>query len=433
MDKQEIIRYYEQIREAAVLCRSCGMCAGVCPTDAVTMEQNEYSQYIPKLNADACLACGKCMRTCTARRSSFDKPSVMGPYREIYLVRATDPAVQEASSSGGAVTALLQFGLQTGVFDRVVTPDKQSDPVCAQADIKSAITADDAGSKYVCAPLGVAYDASQKAHTAMTVLPCQAQSIRKADADTFLFGLFCSKLSTPDLIRRMARNNRTDDIVHTGFREGLWPGYFRIRYADGTDHRQSLNRSEFSAVYNSYLYACQGCLLCDDYFAECADLSCGDPWGLPQYCEGYVGQTVVIVRSARAAALVKAAMQAGVIEAEPCRMEQVLKGHLKEVYHKKTAIAQRLAYAKGTTDGLADFDTRSFIDAPSSEILNRFAIRNTFTVKQRGRYPATFRQSKRVLFVKRFAHAYLLKQFIKRNGLFDRYQAIAQHERTEET
>ena len=91
MDKQEVVRYYEQIHETAVLCRSCGMCAGVCPTNAITMVRNAYSQYIPSLNTDACIACGKCMRTCTARQSSFDKPSVMGPYRDIYLIRATDP------------------------------------------------------------------------------------------------------------------------------------------------------------------------------------------------------------------------------------------------------------------------------------------------------------------------------------------------------
>ncbi len=431
MNKDEVKRYYAQIHDAAVLCRSCGMCAGVCPVSAIAMVQNEYSQFIPSLNADVCIACGKCMRTCTARQSSFESPSVMGSYREIYLVRATDPAVQEASSSGGAVTALLQFGLQTGVFDRVVTPDKHSDPVCAKADIKTNITAADAGSKYVCAPLGVAYDTAQKKHTAMTVLPCQAQSVRKTDTDTFLFGLFCSKLSTPDLIKRMARNNHTDDIVHVGFREGLWPGYFNIRYEDGTVCKEPLNRSEFSAVYNSYLYACQGCMLCDDYFAEQADLSCGDPWGLPQYHEGYIGQTVVIVRSARAAALLEAAVKAGVVEAEICSMEQVLKGHLKEVYHKKTAIAQRLRFAKTMTDGLNAFDDHSFIDAPSSKMLNRFAIHNAFTVKQQGRYEATFRQSKRVLFVKRFAHAYLLKTFIKQSGLFARYEAIAKQERTE--
>ncbi len=431
MDKQDVVRYYQQINEHAVLCRSCGMCAGVCPTDALTMVQNEYSQFIPSLDADKCIACGKCMRTCTARHSSSDKPSVMGPYRAIYLVRATDPAVQESSTSGGAVTALLQFGIQTGVFDRVVTLSKDSDPVCAQAVTKETITAADAGSKYVCAPLGIQYNASEKSHSAMTVLPCQAQSVRKSDKDTFLFGLFCSKLSTPDLIKRMARGNRTDDITRTAFREGVWPGYFKIRYADGSEYQEPLNRSPFSAVYNSYLYACQGCLLCDDYFAECADLSCGDPWGLPQYTEDYIGQTVVIVRSERALALVKAAAKAGVIEAEPCSMEQVLKGHLKEVYHKKTAIRERLAYMKPKTDGLADYDERSFIKAPSSKRLNRFAIHNAFRVKERGRYAATFRQNKKFLFVKRFAHAFLLKQYLKRGGHYAIYHRIAESECTE--
>ncbi len=430
MEKSRIIEYYSQISDNAILCRSCGMCAGVCPKGAVSMEKNEFSQYIPKLDTDLCVGCSKCINVCTARKSTISNQSVIGKFIKIFLIRATDKDISEKSSSGGAVTALLKYGLENGYFSSVLTLDSKNAPVCAEPVIKTEITALDASSKYVCAPLCTKYSTNFK-NAAATVLPCQAQSIRKIDSDTFLFGLFCSKLSTPDLIRRMSKGKSVDTIKRTAYREGVWPGNFKIDYSDGTQVSQKLNRSQFGAVYNSYLYACQGCLLCNDYFAEYADLSCGDPWGKAQYNENYIGQTVVVVRSQRALSLVEAARKNGAIEVEDCSLEEVIKGHLKEIYNKKTAISQRLEYAKAKTDALAGFDESSFINAPSSKPLNKFSINNCLKIKEKGKYEKTFSQSDKVLFVKRFSHAYLLKKYLKNKGHYGIYLKIAADEKTE--
>lgn len=430
MEKSKLVEYYSQIEKNAVLCRSCGMCAGVCPKNAIEMRMNEYSQYIPRLDEEKCIACGKCMTVCTARKSTSDKQTVIGSFRKICLIRAKDKDISEKSTSGGAVTALLKYGLENGYFSQVLTQSSENSPICAEPVIRTEITADHAGSKYVCAPLGAKYD-SKAENCAATVLPCQAQSIRKIESSTFLFGLFCSKLSTPDLIKRMAGGRSLSDITKTAYREGTWPGCFIINYKDGSEHKQKLNRSEFGAVYNSYIYACQGCMLCNDYFAEYADISCGDPWGKTQYNEEYIGQTVVIIRSERALELVEEAEKAGVIEVEEYDLDSVIKGHLKEIYNKKTAIAQRLEYAKAKTDALEEYNTASFIDAPSSEILNRFSINNSFRLKEKGRYKKSFTQSNKALFVKRFTHAYLLKKYLSKNGHYDIYRSIAAKERSE--
>ncbi len=429
MKTSEITAYYAQIEANAVLCRSCGMCAGVCPKNAITMAKNEYAQFIPKLDAQRCVACGACIGVCTARKSTITQRTVVGPYRRLCLIRAKDAAISKASSSGGAVTALLQFGLENGSFSKVLTLSNEDSPICAKPVIRTEITAADAGSKYVCAPLCTEYNPKAR-DMAATVLPCQAQAIRKLEDRTFLFGLFCSKLSTSDLIRRMAGSRNPDEITRTAYREGTWPGCFSIGYKDGTQAKQRLNRSEFGAVYNSYLYACQGCMLCNDYFAEFADISCGDPWGKTQYDESYIGQTVVIIRSERGMQLVDAAERAGVIEVEEYDLDSLLKGHLKEIYNKKTAIAQRLRYAKKRCGALSEYSENSFISAPHSDALGKFSIRNAFTVKETGGYEKTFRQSNKLLFLKRFSHAYLLKKFLGKQH-FAIYRSIAAAERTE--
>lgn len=430
MKKNKLTEYYSQIEKNAVLCRSCGMCAGVCPKNAIEMIQNEFSQYIPRLNEEKCIACGKCMTVCTARKSTSDKQTVIGKFIKICLIRAKDKNISEKSTSGGAVTALLKYGTENGYFTQVLTQGNENSPVCAEPVIRTEITANHAGSKYVCSPLGTKYS-SNAVKSAATVLPCQAQSIRKIEDNTFLFGLFCSKLSTPDLIKRMAGGRSLGDITKTAYREGTWPGCFIINYKDGTEYKQRLNRSEFGAVYNSYIYACQGCMLCNDYFAEYADISCGDPWGKQQYNEEYVGQTVAVIRSERALKLVEEAEKAGVIEVENYDLDSVIKGHLKEIYNKKTAIAQRLEYAKTKTDALTEYNTNSFIDAPSSEVLNRFSLNNNFCLKEKGKYSKTFTQSTKALFIKRFTHAYLLKKYLSKSGHYSIYRSIAAKEQTE--
>lgn len=433
MPIHDIMDFYSEIKEFPVLCRSCGMCEGVCPTGAVKMTQNEYSQFIPTFDPQKCTLCCKCMATCTARRIVRDEPAIIGSYRKICLIRATDSEIAEKSTSGGAVTALLKFGLENGYFNQVLTQSNENSPICAEPVIKTEITADDSGSKYVCAPLGVKYSRKFK-NTAATVLPCQAQSIRRLENDTFLFGLFCSKLSTPDLIRRMAGKKNLPEITKTAYRDGTWPGKFSIRYKNGKVYEQKLNRSVFGAVYNSYLYTCQGCMLCDDYFAEYADISCGDPWGKPQYDKNYTGQTVTIIRSERAMKLVEEAEKAGVIEIEEYDYESLIKGHLKELYHKKTAIIQRLRYVKSKMHNheLAVFNEQAMVYVPYSRTLNKFSIYTNFVVKEKGRYESTFRFSKHLLFLIRYSHTLLMKRKMKKGLYFPIYRAIASNEKVED-
>ena len=43
------------------LCKNCGICRGVCPDDAVLVQDEHY-----KINYDYCKGCGICAHECTA-------------------------------------------------------------------------------------------------------------------------------------------------------------------------------------------------------------------------------------------------------------------------------------------------------------------------------------------------------------------------------
>lgn len=432
VNKEKAISFFQELDKYPMLCQSCGMCQSVCPTEAIAVSQNFATQFVPKYDAEKCIGCLKCVNACPVRKNVREKQTVIGDYYKLYIGKSNKKENVEMGSSGGVVTALLQHGLDTGVFDEVLTVSNKESVVVAQP-VYTKEPEKESGSKYVSAPLCSIYDKSKK-NLAATALPCQAKAIRKQSRDTFIFGLFCSKLSLEDLVNYVVaqENKKGKEIEEVTYRRGIWPGKFNVNFKDGDRISQNLNRSNFTAAYNSYDFSCSGCLLCDDYFAEEADISFGDPWGKPQYQENYLGETVIIARSKRAMDLVESAVSAGVISVEEMELEKIIKGHLKEIYNKKTALIQRIDYMNSKSDVMKGFDKSILIKAKNFSLLNKYAIGNNWKRREsEKKYKKIFKTPIRALFVKRFGHAFLLSKALKSSGNYDVYLKIARSERKE--
>jgi len=98
------------------LCHRCGSCVGICPTNVLGLDKDEYP--VVK-NLSACTDCDLCVKVCPG--DDFDAPSVArqlfgelpdvhdmhGHFEAAYLAHATAANIREASTSGGLVTGLL--------------------------------------------------------------------------------------------------------------------------------------------------------------------------------------------------------------------------------------------------------------------------------------------------------------------------------------
>ena len=431
--KKQVQNFFNEIDKFPMLCQSCGMCQAVCPVSAITISQNAFHQYVPHLDPDTCIGCQACIRSCCARESVYEAPSVIGKYRGIYIARSTDKNDIAAGSSGGVVTALLQFGLDTGYFQHVLTVSNQNSPIVAEPLYTENPRAE-SGSKYVSAPLCTKYD-SAKTHSAATALPCQAKALRRQDPEIFLFGLFCSKLSNEGLIDYMLQKykKKKASVQKISYRRGIWPGKFTVHFSDAAEPiSENLNRSKFGAAYNSYCFSSSGCLLCDDYFAQTADLSFGDPWGRKQYADDYYGETIVIARSLRGLDLLQKAAGAGVIQMQEFSLEKLLRGHLKEIYNKKTALLQRLSVFKKESACMDGYDASFLIPADTFSFLNRYAIHNNWKRRKTPqKYKRLLHTPAYFLFFTRFAHAYFLNKRLKSGNNYAAYYKIAKNEHLE--
>ena len=121
---------------AKELCSSCGVCAGLCPTRALAMAQQENGDLVPRVAADRCLEkCHLCLDVCPfsagihdPRKSNVDLFSVLsdarfdeniGWYTQSIVGFRKDGDLRKASSSGGMATWSLEILLTKELVTRV--------------------------------------------------------------------------------------------------------------------------------------------------------------------------------------------------------------------------------------------------------------------------------------------------------------------------
>ena len=49
-------------------CCGCGLCETVCPSDAITMQEDEYGFSYPQIDEDECINCNLCVNVCPMKQ-----------------------------------------------------------------------------------------------------------------------------------------------------------------------------------------------------------------------------------------------------------------------------------------------------------------------------------------------------------------------------
>ncbi|MDQ3878726.1 MAG: Coenzyme F420 hydrogenase/dehydrogenase, beta subunit C-terminal domain, partial [Actinomycetota bacterium] len=190
---------------ATEICCGCSACIVACPHKVLTLQDFDPTQTDPNSPFDNCVhgeeGCSLCAMACLRldpaidtieqtlfqRRRSEDQPE--GQYGFKTLARATYAPIVQKGQDGGAVTALLSWGLDTGELDGAVV-SKPSDDV-AWLDEPALVRNRDellgaAGSRYTyCAtPLGLKKAAEAKLkNVALVGVSCESTAVRQLSAE----------------------------------------------------------------------------------------------------------------------------------------------------------------------------------------------------------------------------------------------------------
>ena len=293
------------------------------------------------------------------RSPSTRRHPTMGPYLRAWMAWATDTDVRFRGSSGGALTAIAAWMLETGQAARMVgaRADTQEPRRTVSVSILSreeALAA--AGSRYAPTASASRPEALLPG-TVMVGKPCEVSAIRaltsrpdgRQDDNPVLLSFFCAGTPSQHATDRLAAElgspagTRVTDLWYRG--RG-WPGRFTVQRPDGTSSDASYDESWGSALGPATQWRCK---ICPDGVGESADITAADFWesnekGYPVFADG-AGRSALIARTERGYDIVLRAIEAGVISVSTIDLDELAAVQPLQTTRRST-LAGRLAGAR---------------------------------------------------------------------------------------
>lgn len=344
-------------------CTLCGTCAGVCPANAITFVwQNAHWEAC--WDEKACTGCGLCTEVCpitSSRRLRDTKDgekarsleNLIGPALETYTGHAVDDELRYRGASGGVVSALLTYLLEKQkITHALVTVGGGGDVLQGHGVLidNAAAARQAAGSWYVVTPSNAALrNVPKNARLAVVGLPCQLQGVAlaveaKIMTRPLMLGLFCGGTLAATCAQHEIRSVLGDPGLakEIKFRGDGWPGTIRIR-----DHEKSYDisykRSFMASQRSGMFFFPPGCMLCNDFVGEQADISFGDGWH--QGGKGN-GLSAVAVHTETGANVAQKAVADGVWHLHPLSRKEMALGQGAQLVSKKQTVKARLFWLK---------------------------------------------------------------------------------------
>lgn len=264
-------------------CSGCGLCAS--NSNGGTDSRGFYRPNInTAFDSKYCYA--------TIIDQAVNSNSIWGPFDKIYLGYSPNDEIRYKASSGGVLTEICRWMLETHQVDGIlhIQEDKKN-PL--KTILKCSISVDDLfsgmGSRYTAsAPLLNIFDYLGKGKKYVFVgKPCDVRILRNYIKlnqeycnDIILFlSFFCA--GTPSVQAHESLFNalgcRKEDVEHISYRGKGWPGMTQVHLKSG-----KILECEYETSWGKYLgrNLQEVCRFCWDSTGEAADISCGDAWFL---------------------------------------------------------------------------------------------------------------------------------------------------------
>lgn len=348
------------------LCTGCGTCISICPKNAIKLlkEQN-HGIYVPEVEISKCNNCQLCLKTCPAYEFDYNDFNIelygkraenifVGNYNKCYTGYSQEYNVRYNSSSGGVVTEILIFALESKLIEGVlVTRMKKNNPLEPEpfiAKTKEELI-EASTSKYCPVPANIVIKEilENNIKCAVVGLPCHINGIRKAekvnkklkDLIVLHIGLFCGygiNFSGTEILLKWLNIN-SEQVHKLSYRGSGWPGAVTINH-NNNEMKSITLRSYYGRFFLDYGFAPKSCLLCSDLTCELSDISFGDAW-LPEYSNDKIGTSIIIARNENGTKILQNAEFNKIIFLKEVTVEKVIYSQKNPIYLKKKNITAR--------------------------------------------------------------------------------------------
>jgi coenzyme F420 hydrogenase subunit beta len=318
-------------------CTGCGICAAVSgssikmrtsPAGFLRPEQcASVTAETDRLIADICPG----IHLVQDSPEGVDHP-LWGPLVALRTGASTDAALRHHASSGGALSALLLFLLESGTVDYVVeVAASEASPI--ENTIVESRSRNDiyhaAGSRYApSAPLkDLELQLARPGRFALVGKPCDIAAVRAlarhdrrvTDKIPVLLSFFCAGIpsfhGTREILSKL--DIPEEDLTNFKYRGDGWPGYSTAKTKSGREASMSYNDSWGGILTKHIQFRCK---ICPDGSGGFADIVCGDAWysderGQPLFSEAN-GRSLIISRTAKGESVLQQAIRAGYLTTE---------------------------------------------------------------------------------------------------------------------
>ncbi len=330
----------QSIRDVAEkhLCTGCGVCAYLAP-DAIRIVDDLDRGRRPIVSdggaSDAALA--DALDACPGRGLAHDvtqpagvMPELLpewGPVLEVWEGFAADDELRFAASSGGAASALALFALEQRAMHGVLHIAARKDVPWLNETVMSSSRAEllaATGSRYAPAsPCDrLAEIEAAPAPCVFIGKPCDVAAARAAARKRpaleeklgLTIAIFCagtpSTRATLEMMKRLGVDD-PKDLASVRYRGNGWPGNARAESKAGNTGEET-----YAASWGELQKHRQWrCYVCADHTGEFADIAVGDPW-YREIPPGEPGRSLILARTERGRAFLRAAVEAGALEVE---------------------------------------------------------------------------------------------------------------------
>ncbi len=371
-------------------CSGCGLCAGLCPSEALEMGLNPGKDVVPILRG-ACSECGLCLDVCPFSGEGpgiddmtedlfgdvpgISKNPVSGFHLSLREGYARKGDFRERGASGGMASWFLARTLELGLIDAVLSAGPDESRPGFWTFIKAKTPEDvisQAGSVYHPVPIdGAIRDIlleNNHDRYAVVALPCLAYGLRKAmkripllkEKVIVLVSLTCGLMP----------NHRYSEYV--SLESGVLPrnmSYINFRYPPGEPDSSNFRHVAVSRegehghpvpvkgapdlLWRHEVFLQGGCLICDDVFGETADTVFMDAW-LPEYEKDIRGNSLVICRTPGVEKMIRDGMADGDCEVREIVYERLMQSQKETLLVKRYLLAGRLARLEETGAGFPE-------------------------------------------------------------------------------
>lgn len=298
-------------------CTGCMACINACNADAMTRCSNEEGFYRPKLDADKCVRCGLCEKSCPVLNKPNTHFSSEG--LKVYAVWHKDDNIRKNSSSGGAFTALAETVLKKGgvVFGAAYDDDMRIEHVATE-NIEGLDRL--RLSKYAQSRVGNTMrqvrDYLRSGRFVMYVgTPCQVAGLKlflNKDYENLLtVDIICHGVPSIAFLQKYLEwlGNKYGKVKHINFRDKRKGWYDALRVITTQQNTESVMKGENDNYWvgfsnnNNLQYSCYNCLF--QTFPRVSDITIADFWGIgKQFPFGHKeeiekGISMVVVNNSR--------------------------------------------------------------------------------------------------------------------------------------